>query len=254
MLGMMLDRGKVQLQNRVSNERSRKDADMNRIYIPSSGPESWKSFLAEPEKQWKTGYSARSLAHCWEAADGFPPEVARVLGSAPVFEGIAMLLGIPEHKVALPPRGAVPSQNDLWVLARCSSGLVSIAVEGKVSESFGPTVAEWDWHSSPGKEERLKFLCSKLGVTFPPDDSLRYQLFHRAASAILEAERFGAAHAVMLVHSFSQEHQRLEDYQAFAAALGATDADVGKLSSIGERGGVKLYLGWACGEAQWLEA
>src|SRR5260370_2409712 len=43
---------------------------MPKIYRPTSGPDDWKSFLAEPKKRWKTGFSARTLAHCWEHADG----------------------------------------------------------------------------------------------------------------------------------------------------------------------------------------
>ena len=38
---------------------------MAKILIPASSPEDWKQFLTEPEKHWKSGYSARSLAYCW---------------------------------------------------------------------------------------------------------------------------------------------------------------------------------------------
>ncbi|MFA7012304.1 MAG: hypothetical protein WC202_05045, partial [Desulfobacterales bacterium] len=48
---------------------------------------------------------------------------------------------LPEHKVPL-PGGSRSSQNDIWVLARSKGQLISIAVEGKVSETFGPTVQE----------------------------------------------------------------------------------------------------------------
>jgi len=41
---------------------------MHKFYVPSKGLGFWKAFLAEPEKQWKTGYSARALAYCWEEA------------------------------------------------------------------------------------------------------------------------------------------------------------------------------------------
>jgi Domain of unknown function (DUF6946) len=225
---------------------------MTRIMIPSTGPDAWKALLADPEKQWKTGFSARTLAHCWEAADGFPPCVKKVLNQTEAFEGISMLLGLPEHKVPLASRRAA-SQNDLWVLAGCASGLVSIAVEGKVSESFGPTIGEWDWKSSPGKEKRLKLLCQLLDLDFPPDDALRYQLFHRTVSAIITAQLFDAEDAIMLVHSFSPTHKRFNDYQAFAAALGAT-AKRNQLVNLGERSEVQLWLGWVCGEAKWLEA
>jgi len=52
-----------------------------------------------------------------------------------------MVLKIPEHKVEL-DTGNVPSQNDLFVLARTDSDLVTIVVEGKVREPFGPKVAD----------------------------------------------------------------------------------------------------------------
>ena len=68
-------------------------------------------------------------------------EVLAVL-TAGGFADVEMLIGLPEHKVAL-PGGARASQTDLWVLARTNDDLISIAVEGKVRESFGPTLAEW---------------------------------------------------------------------------------------------------------------
>ena len=45
-----------------------------------------------------------------------------------------------------------------------------------------------------------------------PGDSIRYQLLHRAASAMVEARRFNAAHAMMLVHSFSPSDEWFDDY------------------------------------------
>lgn len=77
------------------------------------------------------------------------------------------------------------------------------------------------------------------------------KLLHRSASAVIEAKRFGAPHAVMLVHSFSQSHQWFEDYAAFAALLGVKVA-VNRVVSVGQRGGVELHLGWVCGDAKYL--
>lgn len=130
-------------------------------------------------------------------------------------------------------------------MARTADGLVSIAVEGKVAEAFGPTVKEWRADASSRKAERLEFLVGKLGLTGLVTDPIRYQLLHRSASAIIEAERFGARHAVMLVHSFSREHERFDDYAAFAGLFGAT-ATVGDVVSAGRHGSVQLHLGWAC--------
>ena len=50
---------------------------MSGIYIPALKPEDWSRFLAEP-KHWKKGYSAMSLAMCWQEADGFPDSVTAV--------------------------------------------------------------------------------------------------------------------------------------------------------------------------------
>ena len=114
--------------------------------------------------------------------------VKSVLTQAPPFRDLEMLIAIPEHQVRLPGSSS-PSQSDLWVLARCGDELVSIAVEGKVSESFGPTIAEWGYDSSPGRQQRLKLLCSSLDLEFPTPKEIRYQLLHHTASAILEAKR-----------------------------------------------------------------
>ena len=69
---------------------------MTNLYIPSKGPGSWKEFLADPDKQWKTGYSARSLAYCWEEAQGFPGSVDKVFKDShlELFHSIEFLLGV----------------------------------------------------------------------------------------------------------------------------------------------------------------
>jgi len=187
----------------------------------TAGVEDWKGLLAEPDKQWKQGYSAHSLAHCWEAAKGLPAKVRAAFLGSMRFRDFEMLLGIPELQVDL-PGGRRPSQTDLWVLGRVSNGLVSVAVEGKVAEPFGPTIGEWRVDASPGKAERLSFLLKELKMNEPAPDAIRYQLLHRTASAIIMAKRFHAAHAVMLVHSFSPTREWKGDFDAFARTLGAT--------------------------------
>lgn len=224
---------------------------MNRVFIPSDGPSDWKRFLADPDKQWATGYSARTLAHCWEDADGFPAEVRDVLEQHPVLASAEPLLVFPEWRVDL-PGGRRPSQNDVWVLARCDEGLVSIAVEGKVEEPFGEPLGEWKTESSPGKVQRLDFLVKTLGLSDSPPDPIRYQLLHRTASAIIEAERYGACCAVMLVHTFSRQDSWFDDYSAFLSLFGV-EAGVGRLSST-EVGDMPLHLGWVHGNERYLEA
>lgn len=227
---------------------------MAHILIPARSADDWKQFLAD-ERHWKTGYSARSLAHCWHASAGMPPEISAILQTAPIFGQSEFLLAIPEHQVAL-PGGGRPSQTDLWLLLRTPAALASIAVEGKVAEPFGPTVGEWLGEDGEGsntnKRRRLDGLCELLGLSGAAPD-LRYQLLHRTASAVLEARRFLAAHAVMLVHSFSQEDAWYSDFERFARALGA-EPEKGKLAVVSGRTGPTLHLGWVRGDAAHLSA
>jgi hypothetical protein len=85
------------------------------------------------------------------------------------------ILAVPEYKVDL-PGGDRPSQNDLFVLARTRSGTAVIMVEGKVSEPFGPTLAEWGPASTPGKIARLHYLRTTLGLSKISDLELRSTL------------------------------------------------------------------------------
>ena len=224
---------------------------MTKILIPASSPEDWKQFLAEPGKQWKTGYSARSLAYCWQEAGGIPPEIISVLGQMPSLKALKTIFAIPEHKVPL-PGGARASQNDVWVLGESSSGLVSIAVEGKVSEPFGLTVGEWFRNKSAGKEKRLKFLYDKLGFEYPPPMNARYQLLHRTVSAIMEAKRFRTNQAVMVVHSFSKTNEWFEDYQYFLS-LFDLEAGINQAVTTKIANEINLSFAWVHGSEKYLE-
>lgn len=223
----------------------------SKIFIPATKPDDWKQLLADPEKQWKKGFSARSLAYSWQEANDIPKEVKEVLLKVPEFKELESLIIIPEHQVPL-PGGTRPSQNDCWVLARTSNDLVSIAIEGKVSEPFGPSIGEWFQDASDGKKQRLSYLCSQLGLDDSLPENIRYQLLHRTASAVIEAKRFNAKFAVMAVHSFSQTAEWLNDYKEFATLFGVK-ADSDSIVSVGSKEGVDLYLAWVCGDPQYLE-
>ncbi len=226
---------------------------MPRIYVPTTGVESWQALLADPVKHWKTGYSAKSLAYSWEEAEGFPAEIKELFASAPEhgLEDIELLLAIPEHKVPL-PGGSTQSQNDVFVLGKAARQLVAIAIEGKVSEPFGPTVGEWLTDASSGKHERLSYLKEVLGLAGEFDPNVRYQLLHRTASAVIEAKRCNAPKAAMVVHSFRQTNEWFEDYASFWKLFGVV-AQIGALGGVGDRNGVELCLGWAKGAARYLD-
>jgi len=220
---------------------------MSRVLIPSRGPSDWKGLLADPEKHWRRGKPAFETAMSWEAAQatprGLPPAIAAQLDTQPALAGATALVVLPEHKVKLAAPGRA-SQNDVWTLLRVGDALVSMAVEGKAGETFGEPLGDWLKDASLGKLQRLESLCALLGATNPPEGRLRYQLFHRTASALIEAERFGATHAVMIVQSFLDDPVSLADYVAFGAALGASVAK-DQLIATPRAAGPTLYLGWA---------
>ena len=214
------------------------------ILVPAKTSEDWKGFLAEPDKHWKDGFSAKSLADKWQNSYGLPSKVQNLLMSSQDnhFEGLKMLFGIPEFKVMLPGGGRA-SQNDLFVLARTNKDLVTIMVEGKVSESFGPLVYEWKINSSEGKKQRLKFLCNLLSLDEGKVNNIRYQLLHRTASAILTAQRFHCKTGVVLVHSFSKENKSFDDYHSFLE-LYNFNAQIDKVTEPFDIQGITLYWAW----------
>lgn len=221
---------------------------MGQILIPTDTFEDWKRFLARPDRHWKEGASAMSLALSWENAKGqFPPEISEILRTSgrADWENLRLLLAIPEFKVPL-KGGSTASQTDLAALARGEKGLVAIAVEGKVSESFGPTMQERRAGKTIAQDVRLSFLCEELGLAGGCPDEIRYQLLHRTVSALLIARDFFAESAVMLVHSFHSESKWFDDFKAFAELFGC-EAEPGRLSFLGDRRGVQLYIGWASG-------
>ena len=228
---------------------------MARIYIPTKSADDWRPLLADPDKHWRTGHSAKALAHCWEDAEDFPPEIAGLFAESGVnaFQDMELLLAIPEHKVPL-PGGSAASQNDIFAVAEAGDGqLISITIEGKVSETFGDRLEQWSAGASDGKKERLEFLKNQLGLSRDFPSNIRYQLLHRFVSAVIEARRFNAPRAAMIVHSFSQDDEGFDDYREFLAFFGA-EAAVNKLVFARETQGIDIYAGWAKGNPKYLEA
>jgi hypothetical protein len=225
-----------------------------RILTFTTGPNDWQALLADPVKHWRSGYSARTLAHCWEAANGFPAEVSIALAQTSdlLLGDLVPLLAVPEFKVPL-PGGSRASQTDIFVLARSSAGPVCIMVEGKVNESFGPTLDEWRADASPGKEKRLRFLLRTLRCGVAPGGEIRYQLFHRAVSAIITAEQYRAAAAVLLIHSFSERRTGFEDYKAFVRLFGV-DAHGGVVQRLPAASNIPLFAVWVTGDCSFLKS
>lgn len=174
----------------------------------------------------------------------------RLFATVPAFVDFKMLQATPERHVAL-PGGNRPSQTDLFVLTETANGeRVSIAVEGKVNESFGEPLSTWKQGWSNGKQERLAFLQTKLGRSFP--DTMRYQLIHRAGSAVLLAEQYHAKYAMMIVQSFSPTRKHFDDFAAFVSCFGAQSA-IGTLVQLTKVGEIEVFAAWVQGDVAFLK-
>ena len=217
-----------------------------RIYTPTAGLATWKNRLADPDTQWVRTKSAFETAVFWEYGATHPrglhPHLIALLEQEQSLQGCELLASFPGHRVHL-PGGTPASQADVWAIVRTYVGLVSLAVEGKTGESFAETVGEWRKSASAGKDERLAFLCDQLGLTKSPSDAIRYQLLHRTVSALLEAERIGAAIAAMIVVSFTDDSRSKDDFGAFASCLGESisPGQLRRMPTVQHR---PLFLGW----------
>jgi hypothetical protein len=212
------------------------------------GPSDWRRLLANPDRHWVKGRSALELAVAWEAARrtkrGFPPAVAKLLDVHVAFAGATLLIGIPEHQVSL-TGGGHASQTDLWALLRGPRGLISMAVEAKAGEAFDKTIDQWlkDAKPTSGKPARLEHLRLLLGIHTQIPLNIRYQLLHRAASAVLEAVRFGAPDALLLIQSFVSDPNSTTAFTHFGTLLGCECA-VNTIVEGPLLEGVRLHLGW----------
>ena len=223
---------------------------VNRLFVPTHGAVDWRRLLADPRRQWYRGKSAYELAVSWEAASrtarGIPASIAGLLDSVPVLRGAKLVIGLPELQVDL-PGGGHASQTDLWALLGTGERLVSMAVEAKAGERFGDTVGDWLAAGKPGNRRRVRLaaLCQRLAIPDIGLEAIRYQLLHRAASALIMAERFRASLAVLLIVSFDKDRDResLEAFRHFGRFFNAT-TDAGMVTALPGERDIPLYAGW----------
>lgn len=190
----------------------------------------------------------------WERAQanesGLPEGIVQLLEQHSELRRPRLVIGTVEHKVVL-PHGQRPSQNDVWAIVGVGGDLLSLTVEAKAGEPFGDLVSVWLERREPGSDKpaRLKALQKLLGIPDKDATGVRYQLLHRTASAIIEAERIGAKYAAMIVQSFrngkriSSTRKSLDDFKAFGRLFGFA-LEEGRLVRITTETIVPMYLGW----------
>ena len=188
--------------------------------------------LADPERHWKQGASALpSLPE--EPTGSRPPSRDTLRNGAPWIVGAEILLALPELEGG-PTAVGRPAHADGPHDPRAHTGRFAgrhRGLEGKVDEPFGDLVGDGGRRApSPGRRSGSAFLLRLLELGHVDPDGLRYQLLHRTAAALIEANRFGAECAVMLVQPFSPEHRSWSDFVAFAEALGDRGRGVARWS------------------------
>jgi hypothetical protein len=202
--------------------------------------------LSRPEAHWKTKHAAYATAQSWFAVHDVPPAVRAALDTDPVYADARLVKAVFEKQTVLDEFARAPSQTDVLAILQVKSGLAVLGVEGKGHEPFGQAVHEWN-DFSPAKLRRLAGLVERLRLAPAVSIAgLRYQFLHRAVATLVEAKAAGAHDAVMLVQSFSPDNvmNHFDDFQDFAAALGAPLSHPGMLSRVVDLQGVRLQLGW----------
>lgn len=217
-----------------------------KILVPTKNVESWKELLADREKHWRKEYSAMETALSWENKGDIPKEILNSLKLISDFEEVELLIAIPEYKVSL-PGGTRPSQNDVFALLSTTKQLAVMTVEGKAKEDFDDTIRNWKRRTSEaGVKERLGFILKSIGIVDKDVDSLRYQLLHRMASAVIMASKFHAKSAIMLIQSFNNDDTKnhFSDFKDFLELYSITNVDKSKIYYLTDVNGVDLYAGW----------
>ena len=220
-----------------------------RVHVPIKRPEDVIPHLGSPT-HWQPGRSAKSVADSWFDANGIPSSVASMLSVDPVLSGATLVDAFLERSTDLGD-GERASQTDLMAIVRVRDRLAVLAIEAKVDETFGPTVKEWLEKGGTDpvtRQRRLTSLCGLLGLDSAKVDHIRYQLIHRTAAALLEAKRYCATEAAMIVQSFCPKRSWFEDYQAFAHAMDLGEAASNTLTRSRNCDGITLRLGWVAEE------
>jgi hypothetical protein len=220
-----------------------------RLLIETRGVVDWKSRLLDPKKQWKRRFSAYEAAVSWEYAARrepyYPKDIEALI--RPHFGSSELLLAIGEHAVPLLGKGNA-SQCDVWALLKSEGVVVSLAVEAKVSESFGETVGKWitngkNERAADNRKTRLGHVRSILPRASGIED-VEWQLLHRFAAAVIKAEEFGLTHAAMIIQAFNTPQKRFDAYERFCTMIGVP-AQRGSSALCVTKDGIQVVVGWA---------
>lgn len=201
-------------------------------------------------KHYKIGHSAFEIAHRYHGMGKRMPEpIYSLLQNSHVadFRNLEVCEAYIEFPVHLNDNRHA-SRTDAMIFAHSSEGeKIVICIEAKALEEFGPRVFRWintpdsggprrqkklfnNPHAPiPGKLRRLQFLNEVLSLEIKPEATVRYQLLHRTASAILIARQTFAKVALVLIHAFAESDHNSADFQEFCRLLSFNDVAKNKV-------------------------
>lgn len=217
---------------------------IRRIHVPLLAAEDVIPHLGAPH-HWKEGRSAKCLTDQWWLENDLPPSIRAILCQATEWRQTELLDAFVERCTNLGDGRGSHSQSDLLAIVGLGSELGVLCIEAKVDEGFDRTVADWLKSDSPGKRARLTRLCQTLRLQERAAAPLRYQLLHRTVASIIEAKRYRASHAAMIVQSWSSGLDGFDDFVAFFAAVGVEVREPGVLSDALMLDGVQLRTAWS---------
>ena len=190
----------------------------------------------------------------WEAAaksdSGLPAPIYRLFDKT-IYKEPTLLIAGAEHRVSLAGRGG-KSQCDVFALLNSAVGLISVAIEAKAREKFGScNEALEDWLLAKGKRaskenraDRWAQVCNYLPTTHAKGYSrVAFQLLHRCATAVIEAERYGVKHAAFVVQAFGSPDSSYQEFCKLGCAMGL-ECERGKMVITSIRD-IALGIGWA---------
>ena len=182
----------------------------NRDGKPIGDLRAWKRLASPGERRWKKGRSAQELARSWLSEHG-PEALGNLLNHRPELASFAIRSGVAEARTTFDDFGG-PRNHDLLLSGEAEGGQTVVAVEGKVDETFGPTLAgrrdearrRIARKENTNLPERLRGLTMSIAGweagAAASRLELRYQLFTAVAGTLAAAVDAQAEQAVFCIH------------------------------------------------------
>ncbi|WP_134703794.1 hypothetical protein [Ammoniphilus sp. YIM 78166] len=165
--------------------------------------EAWLQYSPPAKKtQWQDGRSAKEFAKAWfrTGKAHLPDELLTLLESHQVTRRLEVEEAIPEKKTVLDNFRGNGRNHDMILIGKTQQDRIVISIEAKTDEPFGELIGKYLVRvKSNSRSSRINQLSlAVFGHT--EVSNLRYQLLHAMAGTLIEAKKYGATQAILIVH------------------------------------------------------